>query len=82
MKMTDQKTLDSQLASLLNAGLAANIARHIFECGDEPDHKVKRIQFMTGKWPDDEISLGGLNENALRNIIERSLAANVILRGE
>jgi len=57
--------------SELNAGLAARIARAIFECGDEPTVQVKRIQFMGGQWPDDEFGLGGLNEDALRKVIER-----------
>ncbi len=57
--------------------LAAIIARDIFKVFDEPPrHKCQRIQGKGGKWPDEEIGLGGLCEESLANVIERSLSAN------
>lgn len=49
--------------------LAKHIARKVFECGDEKDAKVRRIQFMSGRWPNEESMLGGLCEHALENVI-------------
>ena len=61
----------------LTAGLAAQIARAIFSCGDELGDKTQRIQFIGGTWPDNEKSMGGLCEDALVDLIARTLAANV-----
>lgn len=52
----------------------AYIARVIFEVGDEPQDKVRRIAFRGGKYPDGETDLGGLNELALTAVIDRALA--------
>ena len=57
--------------------LGVNIARAIFEVGDEPDRcggKAQRIQFMGGRWPENEVALGGLNEASLALVINRVIA--------
>lgn len=55
--------------------MAKKIAKHIFDAGSDrsPDGKVNRIQFMGGKWPDNEIPMGGLNEIALASVIENAI---------
>lgn len=40
--------------------------------------KVKRIQFMAGTWPDNEVGLGGLIEPALENVIRSALYAILV----
>ncbi len=54
--------------------LAALVARDIFKTLDEPWDKCQRIQAKGGQWPDKETSLGGLGEQSLADVIERSLA--------
>lgn len=51
--------------------MAAALARGIFACGDEPNDKAQRIQFMGGSWPDSETNLGGLSEVALASLLVR-----------
>lgn len=63
----------------LTAGLAAKLARKIFECGDDLPQfggKTQRIQFMGGTYPANERAMGGMNEMALASLIERVLTAN------
>lgn len=63
----------AQRTIMNNAELSALIARHIFEIGDAPVDKVKRIEFKGGKWPDHETRLGGLDERALTRVIIEAL---------
>ena len=49
--------------------LANKIANGIMAVGTIRNVKATRIQFMSGKWPDNEKSLGGLCEKALAQII-------------
>ena len=53
--------------------LEKRIARAIFACGDQPNDKVQRIQFMGGQWPDGETDLGGMCEEALATLIAKNL---------
>jgi hypothetical protein len=54
--------------------LAAVIARQIFEVGgDGPNHKVTRIQFLTGVYPHAETPGGGFSEGPLADFIEKVL---------
>jgi hypothetical protein len=57
------------------AKLAKKIAREIFKCGNERDFVCQRIQFKCGRWPQ-ETSGGGLNEEALEQLIRRVLKEN------
>lgn len=50
--------------------LAARLARGIFEVGDERHDKVQRIQFLGGRYPDDETKLGGLAESSLADYLD------------
>lgn len=57
--------------------LATQLARAIFEVGDEssiPGGKVQRIQFMGGTYPDHERALGGLCESSLEAFLDYTLA--------
>lgn len=58
-----------------NERLAKHLARVVFALGDEPidGGTVQRLQFMGGKYPNAEITLGGLCENALVAVIQREL---------
>ena len=56
--------------------LANAIARHIFECGSEPNRPTTRLQFKSGVWPDNERSEGGLCEIALARVIADALIIN------
>ncbi len=79
---TNEKNADATSRS--NVGLAAKIARAIFECGDEPPEcggETYRIEFKGGDC-NTEVSMGGLNERGLMNVIKRTLAANMEFRGE
>jgi hypothetical protein len=62
----------TEIETLITA-LSQAIARDIMETGNDPNGPAKRIQFMGGKWPDNEIPLGGLNEIALSRIIHKTL---------
>lgn len=80
----EQKPQDANEAAIeavaLTAGLAAKLARAIFEVGDEPmklGGPTQRLQFMGGRYPDAEKDMGGLNEASLTAVIARALAANV-----
>lgn len=55
--------------------LAIRIMLEIFEVGAEPmpGHRVQRIQFMGGKYPDGEIPMGGLGQSALVAVIQRAI---------
>ncbi len=53
--------------------IAENIARYIFEIGDENNSPTKRIQFMGGDYPDNETNQGGVCEESLAMYIERML---------
>ena len=53
--------------------LAEILARDIFATGEFRDIKITRLQFMSGKWPDNEKTQGGVCEKALVNIIYKSL---------
>lgn len=53
--------------------LAKHIARRIFAFGDDRDRKATRLQFMAGRFPDNETPTGGLVENALVMTIEQIL---------
>ena len=58
--------------------LGCEIARHIFSIGSEPDSHggpCHRIVFMGGEWPNSEVQMGGLCENALANVISSYLQA-------
>lgn len=52
--------------------LAKKIAKDIFEAGSGPE-PVGRIQFMGGKYPDNEKPQGGFCFDALVGCIEKSL---------
>ncbi len=56
--------------------LAQNIARDIFEVGNDPRGDCFRIQFKVGQF-NNEISGGGLIESALVNVIEQSLRNHI-----
>lgn len=68
------------MAEPIIKGLAELIARDIFHSGDEPGSATQRIQFMGGKYPDNELPQGGLCELALAKLIEESIDCR--LRGE
>lgn len=58
----------------MNKELAALITRKIFAIGDSySGNKCQRIQFMGGKWPDEETNNGGMNEDALCRFMEELL---------
>ena len=52
--------------------LAAFLARGIMLIGDEGPYKAYRVQFMLGRYGT-ETGGGGLNENALKNVISTLL---------
>ena len=52
------------------------ITRDIFEHGGGKG-VITRIQFKSGKYPDKEISRGGLCLSALSNVIDESLAKHL-----
>ena len=54
------------------ADMAAKIARDVMREGDWPT-PCKRIQFMGGRYPDQEIPQGGFCESSLAKAIESSL---------
>ena len=56
-----------------NEKRAKAIARGIFARGDAMHDTVQRIQFKGGVYPDTETNLGGLNESALAQVIEKLL---------
>jgi len=56
--------------------LAALIARDIFKVLDEPNDICQRIQGRGGTYPGKETDLGGLCEQALTTVIEKSLSAH------
>ena len=56
-----------------NLKLAKYLAKHIFECGDEPGVKITRIQFLSGEWPDAEKPEGGLTQDPLARAILAAL---------
>lgn len=58
------------------SALADLIARDIFECGDDPSSKCQRIQFLGGKYPDNEKPQGGMCEMALAEAIAKSIDKN------
>ena len=53
--------------------LSKEIARDIFKVGDELGLTVNRIQFMAYDGDEEEIGMGGFNEDALARCIESSL---------
>ena len=55
-----------------SACLGALLARDIFKVGDFPA-PTKRIQFMSGTWPDHEKEQGGMCEKALADFITKRL---------
>lgn len=62
--------------------LSVKLARDLFMLGDGPT-PCQRIQFLGGKYPDDEIEQGGLCESALAKEIEQIVQDhNEILRLE
>lgn len=54
---------------------AKHLARAVFECGSEPNAVITRIQFMSGRWPDNEKERGGLCEQALVGVLADALLA-------
>jgi hypothetical protein len=63
---TEARTSDQKLAT--------HIAMEIFECPlFRGSDRVQRIVLKGGKYPNAETDLGGLNEDALRGVIERAL---------
>jgi len=61
--------MEKQEATLL----AEKIAEDIFKCGGEPDSPCRRIQFMGGIYPDNEINQGGLIKGGLIIHIKETL---------
>lgn len=54
--------------------LSEHIARTIFNVGDELGHKTQRIEFKAGSAPcGTEFGMGGLNLDALTDVIEDAL---------
>ena len=52
---------------------AEQLANALFIRGSEPDDKAQRIQFMGGRYPDNETKLGGLGRTALTEFFEVEL---------
>ena len=59
---------------MTNKKLSKKLARSIFEYGNAPKSKCKRIQFMGGKWPDNEINNGGCVEVVLAYYLNQILS--------
>lgn len=53
--------------------LAALVARDVFKYLDIADDRCQRIEGKGGEYPKRETTLGGLCEEALAEVIERSL---------
>lgn len=54
--------------------LAAAIARDIFECGDHGSQNTTRLQFKhQAPCSEHEISMGGMNESSLAQVIGQSI---------
>lgn len=53
--------------------MAKAIAKDIFDLGNKLGRPIHRIQFLTGKYPDNEISQGGLAQDALANELKKIL---------
>ena len=59
--------------------IAKNVARDIFEYGDEPDSPASRMQYMGGSYDDNtEVPQGGLCEDALAGAIEKALTKHLL----
>lgn len=52
---------------------AAQIAKDVFEIGSVGRSPAKRMQFLGGRYPDDEKPQGGVCETALAELIKTSL---------
>lgn len=58
--------------------LGASIARDVFAAGDEIGSvATRRIAFMGGQYPDNEIAQGGLSEMALASHITTSILKHI-----
>jgi len=55
--------------------LADKIAAAIFECGAYRGSPCNRIQFMGGRWPDNEKAQGGMCFTALQEFIHKTILA-------
>jgi len=56
--------------------MAKRIAREIFSIGDEENSPVTRIQYMGGKWPDNEKPQGGMVESAIERVVLKVLTTH------
>ena len=68
---------DTLVGQIRTNDLSVKIARDIMKLGDEPKSKAKRIQYMAGRWPNNEKVQGGLCEGALADVIKESLGKYV-----
>ena len=55
--------------------LAKYLTKELFDIGNEPESPTQRIQFMAGKWPDNETSQGGMGKIAMIKFFATRLEA-------